>query len=166
MGLRENLNRHPAIIAGFAVIALVAAGWFTYRSLPRTNYGTLPTQAFYSADDGKTFFVDDIRKYPPFMTDDGREAVGAVVISCRGGKEPFVTYLWRYTPEARKKLEEALSSGDPAAIGVAESSVELAKELKRPGDTEWVKYTDHLRASPIRTMNCPPGQSDLVFLDP
>jgi len=166
MGLRENLNRHPAIIAGFAVIALVAAGWFTYRSLPRTNYGSMPTRAFYSADDGKTWFVDDVNKAPPFTTEDGREAVGADVISCRGGKEPFVNYLWRYTPDAKKRLDEALASGDEVAIGAAQDAAKLAKEVKRPGQTQWVRLTDFARSNAITELNCPSGQYDIVQIEP
>ncbi len=98
-------------------IALLIAPWLIFgRGLMDQSRGPqIPTQAYYSVDDGQTFFADDINLVPPFEKD-GKMAVRAHVFTCDGGKTPFVAYLERYTPEAKGKIEAMKEGADPAGM--------------------------------------------------
>jgi len=67
-----------------------------------------PDQAFFTTDDGKTWFAAEVTNIPPFDRD-GKQACGAIVIRCGSG-EPFVHHLESYPPEVRKQLEDAVAA--------------------------------------------------------
>lgn len=166
MSLRQKINGNPAVIAAFAVVLIGITGWFSFKSIRGSGAPYIPTQAYFSSDDGKTWFADDKKKAPPFKAADGKDAVQAVVVSCKGGKDPFVMYLWRYTADAKSKLDEAAASGDPAKLGAAETAVSMSREMKKPGQSEWIRMTDFKNSPSVMAMVCPPGEEDLVILDP
>ena len=123
-GIREIINKNPIPI-GIGIVVLVAAVLFF------TNRPTAGQGAYYSVDDGKTYF-EDVPRIPPFAADGG-EAVRAVVYSCDGG-EKFVGYLVRWTPEGKPRAEAALKNGAPLSLAGA--------EVKRPGDATWTPYAE------------------------
>lgn len=122
------------------------------------------TEAFYSTDDGKTWFVDDAEKIPPFDKD-GKPAYRVYVYRCADGK-PFISHLERYTPEAKKKLEEIVAKGPDADVdpGVMEMIYMNGVEVKDPGtgDKGWVKQSNFDRAAKITTPACPDGTTDTL----
>jgi hypothetical protein len=78
-----------------------------------------------------------------------------------GGTE-FVAYLERYTPRARQAILDfrelsAKSQTDPGPGPFQWASTE-GREVKRPGDANWVKATDPAAAQ-ITTPMPPPGVS-------
>ncbi len=156
MGLRDKLNQQPAIVTAVVVLAVVIAGYIVVRNAFGPPRPTVATKAFYSVDDGKTWFVDDIQNYPPFKAAGGKEAVAATVVSCKGGKDPFVLYLWRYTDEGKAEMVDKKSN----------PGTDLKKEVKKPGKTEWIKKSDFVRASVVEQIECPPGQDEFVTVNP
>lgn len=87
VSLRQKINGNPAVIAAFAVVLIGITGWFSFKSIRGSGAPYIPTQAYFSSDDGKTWFADDKKKAPPFKAADGKDAVQAVVVSCKGGKD-------------------------------------------------------------------------------
>jgi hypothetical protein len=160
VGIRETLNRNPGITtgvtAGIIVIALIIIGW----QLTSSGGPKIPSEAYYTIDDGATWFADDIQKIPPFDKD-GKPAYRAHVFKCSDGKE-FVSHLERYTPEAKKKLEEARAKGDQADPAVYEEVTITGIEVKKPGtgDTGWVKQSDYEKAAKIASPVCPDGTTN------
>src|SRR5258706_4951353 len=79
VGIRETLNKKPAVVTGVTiavvVIALIAIFWQS-RTPPVKGV----TRAYYTSDDGQSVFEDDLNKPTPF-THDGAPAVQAHMFS-------------------------------------------------------------------------------------
>jgi hypothetical protein len=101
--IRESLQRNRKVgLTVAAIMILLAGGIAAYYLWPHTRSFD-PTRAFYSDDDGQTYFVDSVYDFPPF-DHDGKTAVEAVL--AESGGHYFVAYLARYKPAARKQLQE------------------------------------------------------------
>jgi hypothetical protein len=163
VGIRETINEKPGIAAGITAALILLVAVFAYYTMSGGGSagggGTVPMQAFYSDDDGKTYFADDEAKVAPFDRGGGKVAVRARVYKC-GGKT-FVNHLERYTAEAKKRLEASRGASD-SAINI-EASAGL--EVKSPGAGEWVRMSDP-RAAKIVQPKCPDGGSDLEIVTP
>jgi hypothetical protein len=151
VGIRETLNKSPALTTGATIgIIVLVLGYIFWHSSgggPVTTGGKV--QAFFSDDDGKTYFADDASKVAPF-DHNGKQAVRAWVYSCNGKK--FVSHLERYTPEAKVKLEQARAQakGDLTVLDAIQMT---GVEVKKPGEGAWVKQTDP-RAAKITQPDC------------
>lgn len=159
MGIRESLNRNPAI--GYAIGGLiVVVGAVAIYSQARQFSSQGPGKAYFSIDDGKTFFVDDIVRSAPFDYG-GQRAYRAHVFECGG--ERVVGYLSRYTDATLAALEEAKkykgTNRPPPNIGLITSAGTSGTELKRPGESKWVNGGDGVQASKIRGFRCPDGST-------
>ena len=126
------------------------------------------TEAFFTVDDGKTWFADNADRIPPFDKD-GKQAVLAHVYRAADGTK-FVNYIERFTPEGKRALEEAnkpdphrKGPGDPSAIQAAYIG---GREIKRPGDAKWVSSANVREASKITAVKAPNGGTDATPLDP
>src|SRR5947207_15643246 len=109
VGVRETLNRYPKITAAVIGVILLAVVYLFWSSgIGGIAAGRSGTQAYFSTDDGKSWFVDDAKKIPPFQKN-GKDAVRAYVYKCPDGTK-FVSHLERYTPEAKKMLEGSSGS--------------------------------------------------------
>ena len=134
MGIREKINQNPkqttAITAAIVVIAVLIIMW---QACSGPGAGGVNTnKAFFSTDDGKTFFVDDSFNIPPYQKD-GKPAVRAQVFTCDDGKTKFVGYLEMYAPQDKAMLEQmAKGGGKGGAPGYA--SYTTQPMVKRPGD--------------------------------
>ena len=157
MGLRETLNEKPGITTGFTIgmiVVFVGLIWYSTRGgTPGGPSGSDGRKVYFTDDDGATTFADDALKVPPF-DHNGKQAVRAHVFKA-GGKQ-FVGHLERYTPEAKKKVEELYTNkramNDPTAM---EPIMRLGFEVKAPGAKDWVKFSDP-KARDI-TQAKPPG---------
>ena len=165
MGIRETLNNKPKVAAGIGGTALALG--VTFLALQLSSGGGPSDEAFFTTDDGKTWFADDATRLPPFQPD-GKEAVRAHVFECDDGKR-FVNHLERFTPERRKLMEEAARARKegkplprPAAAG---QTVMWGQEVKKPGDKEWVPAGNLAKASRILQAKCPDGQ-DAIPVEP
>jgi len=118
--------------------------------------GGRASEAYYSDDDGKTWFEDDIDKLYPFDRN-GKQAYRAYVYQC-GSKEPFVAYLARYTDAAKSRITElGRKTGDPEAESQAANLRSNAIEVKRPGETEWVGLFTAEGGAIASHPSCPDG---------
>lgn len=154
MGIRESLNQNPAVASGAVIgIVVLAMIFLVYNYAGNKTPGADgAAQAYFSDDDGKSYFPDDARKVTPF-DHNGKSAVLCFVFSCDDSKTKFVGYLQRYTPEGKKMRESQLKPAGPK-MGVEEMIIPI--EVKKPGDKEWVRTTDP-RFAAIASVRCPDG---------
>jgi hypothetical protein len=162
VGIRETLNKNPGLTTGAtAGIILLAIGFIIYQL---TGGGTpgMATEAYFSTDDGKTWFADDINKVAPFDKD-GKPAYKAYVYKCPGG-DPFVSHLERYTPEAKKAMEAAMKSNDPNNPILMEDVQMTGVEVRKPGQGDpvkgWVKQANAAASGKIMELKCPDGKTE------
>lgn len=160
MGIRETLNKNPGITtgatAGIIVLALIFILWQTGIFGDSTG---IQTEAYYTIDDGTTYFADDVNKIPPFEKD-GKQAVRAYVYECPGS-DPFVAYLERYTPQAKKAMEAAASQTDPNSNPMLMEDVQMTGlEVKKPGDKAWVRQANAPAAAKVMELKCPDGTTE------
>jgi hypothetical protein len=149
MGSRNWVNDHAK--AATWIVALVACGAIALivvqlRGARQTFRDKLP-EAYFTIDDGKTFFAFGSENFPPFEYK-GKQAVRAYVFEC-SAKERFVGYLERYTPEARKKMMAGKDAGPQTQI--------YGRELKKPGEAAWVKSGDFAAVARVTDIKCPGG---------
>ena len=155
MGVRESLNQRPWITVGgsavLIVLALVAITWEIHQG---DSGSPVPARAFYSDDDGKTYFADGLDKVPPYLDSAGKTAVQAMVYQC-GEATPFVGYLLRFTDQTKKGIEAGTI---PRGRGGMTGGI----EVKRPGNKNWLRF-DPARRQPfdqITSIACPGGSAD------
>jgi|SRR3954470_6144982 hypothetical protein len=131
-GIRERLNERPAMTVGaITVLTIAALGFTVYQVI--ASHRRIPLKSpdsYFSVDDGKTFFVASSDNIPPFDYK-GKTAVHAYVFESNGKR--FVGFLERYTPEARAKILAGQRTAEVERFG---------REIKRPGQNNWVKTGD------------------------
>jgi hypothetical protein len=149
MSVREAVQTNKAAGIGTAVILLLLAGVIgAYNLWPHNTHGSA-SGAFYSDDDGKTYFPGSIYQLPPF-DHDGKTAYGALVYTSNSGK--FVGALYRFRPEAKKSLEDSYAktqAGDqPLYVFRQQLAAEMrGVEYKLPGDNQrWVGALPRIQA--------------------
>ena len=159
MGIREWINQHRSVGVVAAAVVIVGAGAAIYvqaRSL--TTAG--PGKGYFTIDDGKTVFLDDVVKFAPFDKD-GKPAYKAHVFEC-GGKR-VVGYMSRYTDSALAALKEAKSYAGtgkmPPNVGALATIGTTGQQVKRPGSDKWVSAGDINRATLVRSFRCPDGST-------
>lgn len=156
MGIREWFNARPnstAYILGVVAVVAVVIVIVELRANRHTYPDKLP-DAFFTVDDGKTFFVASSSNVPPFDYQ-GQKAVLAVVFECSGKR--FVGWMERFTPESR----DAILAGKSNAW-----LLRFGRELKRPGDSAWVKSGDMAVEDKIQNVVCPDGNGTPVAVNP
>ena len=160
MGIRETLNTRPKLAGGIAAgcaavaVLLAVAHVMDLRASPLGS--AKPERAFFTVDDGKTWFVDDAAKLAPF-DHDGQQAVRAYVCECDGRQ--FVNHLERYTDAGKKamaKVREAAKKGPPPGMLVFVAQ-QGGREVKRPGETKWVPASNTAVARPLAMPKRPEG---------
>ncbi len=126
MAIREAINKKKSVGLGLAIAFLAIAGVIL-------GYGVLPAhrikgdKAYFTADDGQTWFLDSTYRTPPY-DHDGNTAVRAMVYSYDHGDKAFCAYLMRYTDSAKKRLDDAIA--DAVGHGKPPSSVGLFNDLQ------------------------------------
>jgi len=143
VGIREKINQNPkqttAITAGIVVLAILFIGW---QACSGPGGGGVNNKAFYSTDDGKTYFVDDSSNIPPYQAKNGKVAVRAQVFTCDDGKTKFVGYLEMYGP-AEKAMLEQIAKGGAKGAPPGYASYTTQPMVKRPGEppTNWIPFS-------------------------
>ena len=160
MSIRESINNSPkrtAIVMSVCVVATVGYAAFV-ASGGSTGSASLPSQMYFSADDGKTYFADDSARIPPF-DHYGKQAHLAGVFRCPG-KQPFVAYVLRYSPEGAAELAKIPASlrisADPAVNAIKASTA----EAKRPGAKAWTPATADAFGA-LLVPACPHGHAEV-----
>jgi hypothetical protein len=161
MSIREKLREKPAVSIAFAIGA-TAVAWFFVGRGPIVGPQRASTNAYYTTDDGKTVFLDDLSRVPPF-DHEGKPAYRVWMFTCDGGKTKFPGYLERYSPEAKKRLDAAVASASaqptsadshahPAGVGPADI------EVRKPGEgNPWVSRANMAEAIKVTNVRCPNG---------
>ncbi|MGB7157418.1 MAG: hypothetical protein WBD40_05095 [Tepidisphaeraceae bacterium] len=160
MGIRETLNKNPAITTGATAGIIILAIVFIIYQLGGGGTPGIATEAFYSNDDGKTWFADDVNKIPPFDKD-GKPAYRVYVYKCADGKE-FVSHLERYTEQGKKAMEAAMKSSDAGSPVLMEDVMMNGLEVKDPTTDPvkgWVRQSDAVRAAKIMELKCADGNN-------
>ena len=162
MGIRETLNRRPAVTFGVvAGIIVVAAAFILWPS--GSTFETSPGQAAYTINDGKNWFVDVGGRITPFMKD-RQPAVGAALFVNENTKDVFVGYLQRHDPAAVQSLSkpDATKLADLPAGEATELSHRLqVKRLGAPAGA-WVR-SDSPDGAAIMKVEGTNGQRAIPF---
>jgi len=126
MGMRNWIQKHQMVTAIAVIGAMAGSLWFCLREMnPRPTW-KVPTEGYFTTDDGATCFVESLTKIPPFEHD-GKEAVRDFVYSCDGGEHRWVAYLGKYSDEDKQAIESGTAkAGDRTML------------VKAPGSTEWI----------------------------
>jgi hypothetical protein len=150
MGIRERINDNRGLTIGvICVVIAIGVGMIVVQVLAnRKAYPTKLPDAYYSIDDGQTFFAENSENIAPFEYK-GKTAVRAYVFACSDGKQ-FVGYLERYTPEARRAIVVEKKSGPQLQI--------YGRELKKPGAATWTKSGDFAGIAKVTDLHCPDGK--------
>lgn len=163
MSIRETLNEKPAIAyglsGGLVLLALIIMAFhFLGGANPAATPAAVTNQAYFSDDDGATYFADDAMKIPPY-SHNGKMAYQANVFRCGSGKS-FVGYLARFTDQAKRDLEAKIKAGQfsPRMLRVARGQM-LAK---RPGPGKWVSPDDAAAYEQVENVLCPDGRIPAV----
>lgn len=165
MGLREVLNQHPksgTVIAGvIVVVGLAAVVLNAGGSGPRP---VSESRAYFSVDDGKTWFADAASNPSPFNKD-GKTAYRVFVWRC-GTSAPFVSHLFRNAGSSiggdRSKAASNADERTPPAMSGA------SIEVKRPGtgDRGWVRVDSAEGAAIVRPQSPDGNTKDLEAVEP
>jgi hypothetical protein len=164
--IREKLSKNPSLVAGLTGVVIIAA--ITSIVMQARSGSGGGSQAFYTVDDGKTYFTASKLLVAPFDKD-GKQAVRAHVFMC-GGK-PVVGHLSRYTDAALKVMEDVKQSRaekrPPKDIGALMNLSSSGIEVKKPGaGNPWIKGTDAARVATIRAFKCAGEKAAAVEIDP
>jgi hypothetical protein len=112
---------------------------------------TVSDSAFYTDDNGKTFFKDERYKVVPF-DHNGKQAYRADVFQCRDGKQ-FVGLMYRHNAVGRKAMEKHKGHESQSA---SMAGIEIqGMEVKPAGapDTAWAPNSGE------RTVKCASGET-------
>jgi hypothetical protein len=165
MSVREAIIGNPRIgiatAGGLLLIGIVVICLEMRNPAP----AAAPAQYYFTMDDGKTWFADAATNLPPYDKD-GEQAVRAHVFRCPAGTK-FVAYLERYTPDAKRTLE-GTSSSAASEMSATQGAYEGGREVKRPGDKDWVSVTNGRALAQVVAFKCPDGTSsnDAVPVEP
>lgn len=151
MDLREVAKspRGLAAAAGLIVLAVLLHHWLGGATIPANL-----KQAFFSDDDGRSYFADDINQLYPF-DHNGKPAYRTYVYKCGGGA-PFVAYVERLTDAGRAKITE-LRQKPAAEVGnqIADT-ISNGTDVKKPGEAKWVSAKSSGAGEIVRP-KCPDG---------
>jgi len=163
VGWREKLNQHSGLATIAAITGLIAA-LLVMRYFLRTPKAEL-AQAYFTNDDAESYFTAAYNRFPPFEHN-GREAVRAYLFTCNGGESRFVGYMQKYTPEAKRALEQAETDQDDdrTFTDVLEELPPDQILVKKPGEARWIPRGTP-QAKRVREVQCPDGSRARVVLE-
>lgn len=152
MGIRETLNKNPAITTvGTIVVILIALGLITWEMLPKSP-PQIKAGLYYTDDDGQSTFVDLMNKNPPF-DHGGKKAVMAGVFTCSG--KQFVAFVQKYTDDMKATMD------DPNHGDISSSDMDSNTMVKKPGDGDdkWVALSSKAGKELKYNVKCPDGSA-------
>ena len=165
MSVRQALERHQKIVVAVictVIVGSIAAIYAQVRPAPHPNVHL----AYYSDDDGQSWFEDQVFKITPF-DHNGHEAVGAMLYSTNG--KNYVAYLTRFSKKGQDIYARMQASAGSAAGSIAGLSPMFADltlhevKLSGPGHP-WV----NMRSIAARSIVTPPSGSsgDVEIVNP
>ncbi len=165
MSIRDTVNKYPtqsAVVSGaIVVIAIVILYFAVFRSSSSGSVQFLPTKNFFSDDDGKTYYVDDMINIPPY-DHNGKKAYIAKVFMSKDGQK-FVGYLESYDDKDKKKIKDAMEKNN---VPPSQAIQGLDVLVKKPMGGKWVKVNGASMLEIMRAVKIvPPGgkEGDELF---
>ena len=157
MGLRQLTSDKQGLVVG--VFGVILAGSIAYLLWQFVGGSTDPRlgsgKAFYSIDDGKSYFVEDSAKIAPF-DHEGKQAVQAMVYTADGGKTRFVGYLMRFSERGKAKMNEMRTKiKENRGMPSLDPELQANTEVKKPGDKNWVKLSDIANSGKVMLVMVP-----------
>ncbi len=155
MGFREQIGKSPVITGGFGVLVLIgalAAIWMQTRGPSMAGMA-----AYFTEDDGVTFFADETRPLVPFQRE-GKTVVQACVFQCPGQK-PYVGYMLRFPADQKVILEKVRNRKptdappSPQELG----TMMMPPEIKYPGKAGWNRENSTGATMNVLAKKCPDG---------
>jgi hypothetical protein len=121
-------------------IVAVALGLLGYQLFGGRQTVDAPNRktAFYTDDDGKSFFTDAANKMVPF-THNGKQAYRADVFEGFDGKK-FVGLIYRHTDSGKNEIESYFSTNPKYPDGLARRTMERGRMQVTPAganDKAW-----------------------------
>jgi hypothetical protein len=130
MGVREKIEKHKFWLMTLCPVLVIASVGYCVWTLRAESHLEGPIdQAYFSDDDGKTYFADSIEKAMPF-DHNGKKAYRAYVFTCENETTPFVGLL------GRDGKAQPVSANNHYAVKEAQSQI----EVKKPGTDKWVLF--------------------------
>src|SRR5438045_2449836 len=109
MSIREKMNKHPMASTVITIVGLAAGLYLVIWAQRFFGPPSIAvTKAYYTTDEGKTYFADDLDKIYPF-DHGGKQAYRAVVFRCNHDEKPFVVAIMRINDAGRSKFAEYYS---------------------------------------------------------
>jgi len=162
MGTREKFNENKKVGLGVAAaILIIAVGIFSFQLRGGDNgMPPAPKNAFYTDDNGKTFFKDDVNNVSPF-THNGKQAYRVDVFKGSDGQQ-FVGLIYRHTDPGRKEMEQYISKRVKDPDGLTRLSIERrGMEVKKLADKTWSlndEMTSERLQQSVKTPDSKPAQ--------
>jgi hypothetical protein len=170
MDVRKAIQGKPIAGVGVGVLLLLLAGVIVARQLWPEKKANL-SQAYFTDDDGATWYADSEYLVPP-IDHNGKTAVFAQIYSYANGSKTFCAFMTRYTPDAKKQLEDAINAAvkngqPPASVPLYQDRrfLQNAIEVKKPGaSNKWISKSDPA-AIDVMSIHAPDGSAvDQVFV--
>ncbi|MGE5609789.1 MAG: hypothetical protein ACM359_11080 [Bacillota bacterium] len=136
MEFREMMNKNPKAVTGATIAIIVLALLLVVWQLWPSSGGGL-SKVYFTVDDGKTFFADDIDKIPPFQYK-GKEAVRAHVYRFGETGQGTVEWMEKFTPDIKKKIETFFQDKKNRGNYMPEFHEDMFKLVKKKGSKDWV----------------------------
>jgi hypothetical protein len=142
VSLRDKINSNPKLGIGIGVGVLVVAIVIIViyaksggNGTPQPAFDT--TKGYFTDDDGKTTFVEDLSKLPPF-DHNGKKAYRAKVF-IDGHGQRFVAWLESYDDNAKKAIQKVIDdTHELPDRAMSEAAPNDRPLVKRPGQGTWV----------------------------
>ena len=124
-----------------AAVLIIGMGLLGYQFFGGRQTVSAPARstAFFTSDDGKTFFKDDVNKMVPF-DHNGKPAYRADVFQGADGKQ-FVGLIYRHTDSGRKEIEAYFATKPKDPDGNARQIMERGRMQVKTvgsGDKGWM----------------------------
>ncbi|MGN6726517.1 MAG: hypothetical protein ACTHLZ_11405 [Tepidisphaeraceae bacterium] len=157
MNIRETLNKHSKAATIVMALFVVGMAAVIYWQANGPSGPTITAKAWYTDDDGKTWFADNIYKPTPF-DHNGKPAVWAAVFKCQD--KTFVPFVTRLSPTFLKEAQALEAKNDPDYGVKFEALQRQGTEIRKVGDTKWVSADSSTgQALVAQGMKCPDGST-------
>jgi hypothetical protein len=131
MPVREMMQKQKGVGVAVGVVMIVVAVIAIAAQTRSDGPSRDPTKAYFSDDDGQTYFVDSAEKIAPF-NHNGKTAVRAYVYD--DGKHPFVAFLQRFKPQTAKILQATADDVKAGKATAQQLDQQLgSREMQRAG---------------------------------
>jgi hypothetical protein len=164
VGIRETINKNPKQAIGIGVCVLVMGVLLMIWQLwPQKPPVAAPGRAYFTVDDGASYFEDDATHVPPFQHD-GKEAVRAHVYRCGETGRAFVGWMEKYSPQTKDKIDKFWQDPANRTKFPPEYGGERGHEYRKVGSALWRPWSNEVFT--LGQYRCPDGTMASEVLPP